>query len=74
MFNHVPKSMSLIWSFDENAKKERELCRGDGMIGGLTSVQHRHFDLSGGKNSPPAARQVPNGDDLTRCTFLDATS
>ena len=74
MFNHIPSTSSLIWSFEERSSKDRQLFRDDGMIGGLTSVPHRHFDLSGGTDSPYAARHVPNGDKLSHVIFLDVNS
>ena len=71
MFNHIPPTSSLIWSFDSKSNHIRELFREHGGIGGLTSVSHRHFDLTGGNESPWTARHTPNNEKLTRCTLID---
>ena len=73
MFNSVPENSSLCFSFTEKFTEIRELFRAN-QIGGLTNVFHRHFDLTGGSDSPIAARTVPNGDKLTHAIFLDFNS
>ena len=70
MFNHVEKNIPLVWTFSDKYNFIRELFRA-WMIGGLTIVFHKHFDLTGGTDSPLAARIVPNGNALTHCIFLD---
>ena len=37
----------------------------------ILTVYLRHFDLSGGTDSPHAARFAPNGDPLTHAEFSD---
>ena len=63
-------AMPTVITFNENFSFIRELFR-DHMYGGLSTVLHRHLDLSGGLDSPHAARHTPNGDDLTHATIVD---
>ena len=75
MFNAVPTDSSLVWSFSNKFTDLRELFRkSKSSVGGLTSVFHRHFDLTGSSESPLAARTVPNGDPLTHCHLIDYNS
>ena len=37
----------------------------------ILSVYFSHFDLSGGTDSPHAARFAPNGDPMTHAEFSD---
>ena len=72
MFNAIPADSALRWSFNNKFSEVRQLFRkGKCSVGGLTTVPHRHFDLTGSTDSPLAARTVPNGDDLTECCFVD---
>ena len=74
MFNSIDNKSSLCWTFPEKFSDIRRMIRDKWMIGGLTSVFHRHLDLTGRTDSPLAARTVPNGDLLTHCIFLDFNS
>ena len=62
-------NLPAVFTFYEKFSFIRELFRAN-VIGGLSSVFHRHLDLSGG-DSPFEARHVPNGDKLTHAIFLD---
>ena len=74
MFNEIDNESPLCWTFAEKFSDIRKLIRDKWMIGGLTSVFHKHLDLSGGTDSPLAARTVPNGDPLTHAIFVDFNS
>ena len=69
MWNHADQELPYVFTFNEKFSHVRELFRSN-MIGGLSSVFHRHLDLSG-HNSPFEARHVPNGNPLTHTVFLD---
>ena len=65
--------MPTVITFNENFSFVRETFRAH-MYGGLSTVLHRHLDLSGGSDSPHEARHTPNGDDLTHATIVDFNS
>ena len=73
MWNHADQKLPYVFTFDEKHSHIRALFRAN-MIGGLSSVFHRHLDLSEGTDSPHEARHVPNGDQLTHAIFLDFNS
>ena len=70
MWDMSDSTMPRVYTFNEKSANLRQKFR-DNMIGGLTSVFHRHLDLSGDQKSPLQARVVPNGDPLTHAIFLD---
>lgn len=72
MWNHANDELPFVFTFNQQYSSIRELFR-DNLFGGLTSVMHRHLDLSG-TNSPFAARHVPNGDPLTHAHVVDFNS
>ena len=74
MFNEIDKDSPLCWTLPEKFSDIRRMIRDKWMIGGLTSVFHKHLDLTGSTDSPLAARIVPNGDLLTHIIFLDFNS
>ena len=69
MWNHANDDLPHVFTFNQKYSFIRELFR-DNLFGGLTSVMHRHLDLSG-TDSPFAARHVPNGNLLSHVIFLD---
>lgn len=73
MWDLSDNSLPRVYTFNEKFSSLREKFRAN-MIGGLTSVFHRHLDLSGNCSSPFEARHVPNGDRLTHVIFLDFNS
>ena len=70
MWNHADQTLPYVFTFDEKFTDIRALFR-ENMIGGLSSVFHRHLDLSGGTDSPFEARHAPNGDPLTYAKIVD---
>lgn len=70
MWDMSDPDLPRVYTFNEKSANLRQQFR-DNNIGGLTSVFHRHLDLSGDANSPLQARIVPNGDFLTHLIFLD---
>ena len=70
MWNHANQELPYVFTFNEKFSHIRQKFRDQALIGGLTTVPHRHFDLSGGE-SPLAARIVPNGDELTLVMVVD---
>lgn len=73
MWNHASTDLPAVVTFNDKFDAIRQKFR-DNVIGGLSSVYHRHLDLSGGTHSPIQARQTPNGDDFTHVTCIDANS
>ena len=69
MWNHADQELPYVFTFNEKFSHIRKKFRSN-MIGGLSSVFHRHLDLSG-QNSPFEARHVPNGQPLSHAVFLD---
>ena len=73
MFANVNPELPFGYTFDNQRDELRRWFR-QNLIGGLTSVYHRHLDLSGGTSSPHAARHTPDGSALTHAIFLDFNS
>ena len=73
MFQSVPKELPFGFTFDNQRDFLRQWFRNT-LIGGLSSVYHRHLDLSGETTSPTAARHTPDGALLTHAVFLDFNS
>ena len=57
----------LAWSF---SREDLRVLFRDNVIGGNTSVYHRHIHLNNEK-SPKNARIAPNGDKFTSVSFWD---
>ena len=72
MFQNIPSHLPFGFSFDNQRDHIRQWFRSN-LIGGLSSVFHRHLDLSGEENSPFAARHTPDGAKLTYAEFVDFT-
>ena len=72
MLNLFDQSLPYGYSFNEKHTDIRQWFR-ESIIGGLSSVYHRHIDLMG-TDSPIAARTVPNGDPATHAQFVDFNS
>ena len=70
MWNHASTELPSVVTFNDKFDAIRKKFR-DNTIGGLSSVFHRHLDLSGGTTSPFYARHTPNGSPLTHAIFLD---
>ena len=73
MFSNVNPELPFGFTFDNQRDELRRWFR-QNLIGGLTSVYHRHLDLSGSEDSPHAARHTPDGSALTHAIFLDFNS
>ena len=73
MWNHASTELPSVVTFNDKFDAIRQKFR-ENVIGGLSSVYHRHLDLSGGTQSPIQARQTPNGEALTHATMIDANS
>ena len=73
MFSNYDCSLPHVVTLDSNNDDIRLLFRKN-LIGGLTSVLHRHLDLTGGTSSPHNARHVPNGRPLTHAASWDCNS
>ena len=73
MFHEIKEDMPFGFSFDNQRDFLRQWFRSN-LIGGLSSVYHRHLDLSGETTSPTAARHTPDGAPLTHGIFLDFNS
>ena len=73
MFSNYDCTLPYVVTFDTFNDDLRLLFRKN-LIGGLSSVFHRHMDLSGGTTSPHNARFVPNGRPLTQVGAWDSNS
>ena len=73
MFSNYDSNLPYVVTFDSLNDDIRLLFRSN-LIGGLTSVLHRHLDLTGCTNSPHNARFVPNGRPLTHAGSWDCNS
>ena len=69
MLNLYDQTLPYGYSFNDQHNHIRQWFR-QNIIGGLTSVYHRHIDLMG-TDSPTAARFAPNGDPYTHCMLVD---
>ena len=67
MYNMYPKDCAL--SYSTQNEDLQQLYRSS-IIGGLTTVAHRHINLENDE-SPPASRFATNGDRFTYCSFFD---
>ena len=72
MLNLYDQSLPYGYSFNDQHSHIRQWFR-ENIIGGLSSVYHRHIDLMG-TDSPIAARTVPNGDLASKVKFVDFNS
>ena len=69
MFSLFDKNLPLAHSFNEKFDEVRQLFRSS-VIGGLTTVTHRHVNLED-DSGPPASRIAPNGKRFTSVSFWD---
>ena len=67
MFKMYPDNLPLSYSFGD--EEWRQIFRNN-IIGGLTTVTHRHVNLMDDE-SPHNSRFAPNGDRFTYCSFWD---
>ena len=67
MFNMYPDNCPLSYSTQD---LELQTLYRSSIIGGLTTVAHRHINLEN-DNSPPSSRFAPNGNRYTYCSFFD---
>ena len=72
MFSMFDKSMPYGYSFNEKFDDVRQLFR-QNVIGGLTTVTHRHINLED-DTGPHNARIAPNGNKFTSVSFWDFNS
>ena len=70
MFNMYPDNYPL--SYSTRIPELQQLYR-KSIIGGLTTVAHRHINLEN-DDSPPSSRIAPNGEKYTYCSFWDFNS
>ena len=73
LFKQYPADLPFVQTFNQNNNDLRQWFR-ENLIGGLTSVYHRHLDLSDDNQSSPSARFTPDGSRLTHACFLDFSS
>ena len=73
MFKNYDTDLPYVVTCDSFNDDIRKLFR-QNLIGGLSSVFHRHFDLTGDENSPFNARHVPDGTKLSEVRFWDYNS
>ena len=73
MFKNFDQTLPYVQTFDGFNDDIRILFR-ENLIGGLSTVFHRHLDLTGRTDSPHNARHVPDGSDLTEVAFWDYNS
>ena len=67
MFEMYPENLPLSYSFGD--EEWRQIFR-KSVIGGLTTVTHRHINLMDDE-SPHNSRFAPNGDRFSYCSFWD---
>ena len=72
MFALFDQSLPLAHSFNESFDDIRQLFRSS-VIGGLTTVTHRHINLDN-DTGPRNARFAPNGEKFTSVSFWDFNS
>jgi len=70
MFRLFDPSLPYCFTFDKQRSHLREQHRRS-ILGGLSSVYHRHIDLSGDYTGPINSRIAPNGDLFSHVVFLD---
>ena len=70
MFQLSDPNLPQCVTFDKKRDHIRKLHR-ENVIGGLSSVYHRHIDLTGSSTSPRNSRIAPNGDPFSHVIFLD---
>ena len=70
MFQLSDPNLPQCFTFDKKRDHIRKLHR-ENIIGGLSSVYHRHIDLSGSTTSPQSSRIASNGDPFSHVVFLD---
>ena len=70
MFKLADPSLPKCFTFDAKRDHIRQLHR-DNVIGGLSSVYHRHIDLTCSQSSPKNSKIAPNGDPYSHVVFLD---
>ena len=73
LFKDYPASLPYVFTFNNGHDDIRRWFR-ENLLGGLTTVFHRHLDLTNDKESPLAARVTPDGSPLTHVVFADANS
>ena len=73
LFKNYPADLPFVQTFNETNDHLRQWFR-ENLIGGLTSVYHRHLDLSDDNQSPRSARFTPDGSRLTHAEVLDFSS
>ena len=73
LFKDYPDNLPYVFTVNNNDDDIRRWFR-DNLLGGLTTVFHRHLDLTNDNESPLAARITPDGSPLTAAVFLDANS
>ena len=73
LFKNYPDGLPYVFTFNNDNDDIRRWFR-DNLLGGLTTVFHRHMDLTNDNESPPAARVTPDGSPLTSAVFVDANS
>ena len=72
MFRLFDPSLPYCYTFDNQRSHIREQHRLN-ILGGLSSVYHRHIDLSGNTTGPINSRIAPNGDPYSHVLFVDFT-
>ena len=70
MFQLGDPSLPRCFTYDNKRDHIRSLQR-DNIIGGLSSVYHRHIDLTRSKTSPINSKIAPNGDEFSHAIFVD---
>lgn len=73
MFRLSDQNLPQCVTFDKKHDHLRVLHR-QNVIGGLSSVYHRHIDLTGSSNSPKNSRIAPNGQKFSHVVMLDFNS
>ena len=72
MFQLADLNLPKCFTFDTKRDHIRQLHR-DSVIGGLSSVYHRHIDLTFSQSSPKNSKIAPSGDPFIHVVFLDFT-
>ena len=70
MFQLADMNLPKCFTFDMQRDHIRQLHR-DNIIGGLSSVYHRHIDLTGSQSSPKNSQIAPNGAKYSHAIFID---
>ena len=73
LFKDYPTSMAYVFTFNNAYDDIRRWFR-ENLLGGLTTVFHRHLDLTNDHESPLAARVTPDGSLLTSMLGADANA